>query len=320
MNLSQIIRKARFEVDAIRASGATSALWSDEEVIDAANTAMDHVARILRLSSSDILSKTMTSTDASIDLISETYAPSSFQIAASTLSYTLPPDCVRIDSIVPTTSGYEGVRFYPAKSTQKGWIDQETLTESDMSTVKNSEQIYYYTTIGARTLRISPIPKEAFDVRLTYQYRPPRLLRYNTGTTQLTLGSTTLHGVGTLWMSSGVRGPAELIRGSTTVCDLNIVYPRITTFTAEDTATLAKAWPSESASGIYHISMVPQLPEEHHAWLAQVTAAVMLRKVSPELSKNALEELSAQFALGVSPEVTIRQTQESLPVDEYQLP
>ena len=63
-----------------------------------------------------------------------------------------------------------------------------------------------------------------------------------------------------------------------------------------------------------------RLPEEHHAWLAQVTAAIMLRKVSPDLSKAALEDLDKQLSLEVQPEIAIRQVQESLPVDEYTLP
>src|SRR3990167_5859203 len=279
------MRKARFEVDAIRASGVTSALWSDEEVIDAANTAMDRAARLIRLAGSNILTKFMKSTDSSVDLVTEVYSPSSF--------------------------------------TQKGWIDQSVLTASDVSTIAGSEQIFYYTIIGARTLRIRPIVTSTFDVEILYQYRPAKLLDYSTGTIKLTTNSTTAHGVGVTWVTSGIQVPAELhvhLVDTDHTVNLSSVYPRISAIISETDATLSRAWPSEPYSGAYHISTVPQLPEEHHAWLAQVTAAIMLRKVSPDLSKAALEDLDKQLSLEVQPEIAIRQVQESLPVDEYTLP
>ena len=91
MNLLQLVRKARFEVDAIRADGSTSALWSDEEVIDAANTAMDRAARLIRLSDSNILTKSMKSTDSSSDMVSEVYNPTSLAMVESTAST---PNCL----------------------------------------------------------------------------------------------------------------------------------------------------------------------------------------------------------------------------------
>ncbi len=320
MNLSQVIRKARFEVDAIRASGVASSLWSDEEVIDAANTAMDRAARLIRLADSNILTKSMKSTDAAVDMISEVYSPASISLVSGTIDYTLPTDFVRTESIVPTTNGYDGIKFYPATLNQKGWIDQAGLTASDLSTIAGSEQIFYYNIIGARTLRIRPILTESFDIELTYQYRPARLQNYSTGTIRLTSGSSTLHGVGVSWLTSGIRDPADLITTSVSAVSLSTTYPRILSVTAETDATLARVWPSEAYSGTYHISMIPRLPEEHHAWLAQVTAAVMLRKVSPDLSKSALEDLDKQLNLEVQPEIVVRQMQESIPVDEYTLP
>jgi len=320
MNLSQIMRKARFEVDAIRASGTTSALWSDEEVIDAANTAMDRAAKLIRLADSNILVKAMKSTDATVDMVSEVYAPSSLTMVVGQVDYTLPADFVRVETIRTITTDYEGIRFHPATVIQKGWTDQAQLVTADLSTIKGGEQIYYYTLIGPRTLRIRPVITEAFDIELIYQYRPARLQNYSAGTVQLILASTTVRGVGTNWLVSGIRDPADLVLSAPSAVTMNAVYPRVSSVTDDVTAVLAKAWPSQPYNGIYHLSMIPRLPEEHHAWLAQVTAAEMLRKVSPDLSKAALEQLDKQLNLEVQPEVTIRQVQASIPVDEYTLP
>lgn len=321
MNLSQIMRKARFEVDAIRASGVNSALWSDEEVIDAVNTAMDRAARLIRLADSNLLTKAMKSTDSSVDFVSEVYSPTNLAMVSSQIDYTMPPDFVSIHSIVPTTDGYGGVKFYPASLNQKGWIDQSVLTAADLSTIAGSEQIFYYLVLGPRTLRIRPIMTENFDVEVMYRYRPARLQNYSAGSVSLTSGSTGLHGKGTAWLTAGVRDPADLITTSTTAVTINAVYPRISSVTSDSEAVLSKAWPSEPlSSSSYHISMIPRLPEEHHSWLAQLTAAIMLKKVSPELSKTSQEDIEKQLNLEVQPEIVIRQAQESVPVDEYTLP
>ena len=94
MNLAQIARQARLEIDAIRASGTTSGLWIDEEVYAAINTALDSAYRIVRLSGSDLLAKHLKSTDSAVDLITESYDPGSLQLVSGTIDYTLPPDLV----------------------------------------------------------------------------------------------------------------------------------------------------------------------------------------------------------------------------------
>lgn len=282
---------------------------------------MDQSARVLRLADSKILTKSIKSTASAIDYVSESYNPSSLAMVASTVDYTLPPDFVRIENIIPLTADYEGVRFYPANLAQRGWIDQSTLTADDVSAIPGSQDIFYYVVIGSRTLRIRPLVSTGFDVEVTYQYRPPRLQNYSTGSIRLTSGSTNLHGVGTAWLTGGLRNPADIVVSSASIVSLSSVYPQISSFTNDDTAVLSRAWPNENlVSAGYHISMIPQLPEEHHTWLAQMTAAIMLRKVSPELSATALTVLEKQLALEVQPEVAIRQVQESLVVDEYALP
>ena len=115
MNASQLVRKARLEVDAIRTGGTVSGLWTDEEVLDAVNTAVDTAYSLLRLADSEIVTKSVRSTDASTDLISETYAPSSLAIVSGTSDYTLPPDLVALVALIPVTAGYTDIRFRVAK-------------------------------------------------------------------------------------------------------------------------------------------------------------------------------------------------------------
>ena len=123
MNVLQLARKALFEVDAIRSGGTLSGLWTAEEYTDAINTAVDSAYRIFRLAGSDIVTKRITSTDSAIDMISESYAPSSLKTVVDTTTYTLPPDFVHVVSILPITSGFDGVTFRPAIKNKKFFIN-----------------------------------------------------------------------------------------------------------------------------------------------------------------------------------------------------
>lgn len=320
MNAYQIIRKARFEVDGLRTNNVKSALWSDEECVDYLNTAMDRAARIIRMSGSDLLSKTLLSTDSTVDLVSENYAPSSLQVVSGTTDYTLPPDFVRVVSIIPTTSGFEGVRFKPATTNQRYWMDQRLASDDELASVNNADATFWYTVIGARTLRIVPTPQDTIDIELVYNYRPAKVFTYTSGSLKLTQDSTSVVGVGTEWTTS-LRTPAELIVGSVDNVTIDRTYPAIASIGSDTALTLRKAYTGETVSGqSYGIAMVPTIPEEHHSWLAQMVAALMLRKVSIELSDASVKALEGQLITEVTPEVTVRQIQESLPVEPYNIP
>ena len=284
---------------------------------------MDAAARIMRLNDSDYLVKTMRSTASAVDLISESYSPSSLAIVADTSDYTLPPDCVRILSIVPITDGFEDVRFRPARHFNKHWMTHRATPDDDLSTVEESDAVFLYTTIGARTLRLAPTPQDAFNVEITYQFRPPRLLIYTTGTITVTNGSAAVVGVSSEWVSAGVRVPAELVVGASPVSAVRLdqIYPTVSAIGSNTTLTLARTYQGVTSAGsAYGLAMVPTLPEEHHGWLAQMAAAIMLRKVSVELSEASRKELEAQLTSQVTPEVTLRQSQESLAVEPFEIP
>ena len=322
INLYQLARKARFDVDALRVSNVESGLWLDEEVYDAVNTAVDRAYKILRLAESDIVTTTVESDDATIDKGTEVYNPSSLRLADATSDYTLPPDFVRVVSIRCITAGFEGIKFFPALSRERRYIDARNIPDSDLISARDSEHNFYYTVIGARTLRITPIPQDTIDIELIYQYRPRRLLVYTTGTVDVTPTSAAVTGSSTLWLSAGLQAPSDLIISATPdVVDLGTLYPQILSFQTDTTLTLARAWTgANNDTAAYGIAMIPLLPEEHHAWLAQLAGAIMLRKVNPELSTQSQAELTKQLVEEVMPEVALRQLHESLPVEAFDLP
>jgi hypothetical protein len=316
MNALQLIRTAHLEVDAIRADG-TIMLWTPEESLNALNIAMERAARILRLADSESLTRSLLSTGAVQEFVTEPYDPASLRLVSGTTDYTLPPDYVSIVSIMPITVGFDEVRFLPGKSSQRNFIDERTTPSADLMTAVNSPVNFHYTVIGERTLRIAPTPQDSIDLELVYRYRPARLLNYTAGTVDFTNLSTAVHGHGVTWVAAGLRTPAELVAGMTVTLDRH--YQRIASFTSDVDLVLSRGWAEGSKNGLYTISMVPPLPEEHHNWLAQMTASMLLRKVNLDLSEKSKTALEAQLANEVQPEVTIRQTQESIPVEPYRI-
>lgn len=326
MNVLQIMKQARYEVDALRTGGVVSAMWADEEVLKACNVATDRTSRLLRLAHSNLLTRSMKSTDATDVQIHEDYTPSSFRIVSGVTDYELPSDFIRVESIRPITTGFEGTKFHPSDLNNKMYLSQRGINVDELPSANNSDQEFWYTIIGPRTMRIAPTPKDTIDLELVYHYRTAPLLYYNTGTIQRTNGLTTVNGSGTTWVSSGLRAPGDLLVGVTNITtgiDINQTYPsvRIDAITSDTSLQLSRAATVTDGVGqVYYLAMAPTLPEEHHNWLAQLVAATMLRKVDADLSSKLAADLGQQLLDTVLPEVTLRQLQESIITEAFELP
>lgn len=314
------MRVAQFEVDAIRADGSTGNLWTTEETLNAVNIAMERAARIMRLAGAQALTVSLKSTDPSTTYVTGTYDPGSLTITAGTTDYTLPPDFVTVISILPIDAEFDEVRFIPAELYQRAYADNRTIQDVDLMSVENTPATYRYTIIGERTLRISPTPQDTFDIELLYRYRPAKLQVYSLGVIKTTNLSASVHGVGVTWQTAGLRVPIELVVGPNAV-DLNQYYQRVSSFTSETDLTLTYPWQGESFpyGTAYKLASVPPLPEEHHQWLAQMAAAIMLRKVSIKTSEDSKASLEAQLEAEVKPELTVRQSNESIAVEPFQV-
>jgi hypothetical protein len=326
MNLFQVIKQARFEIDALRVGNVVSSMWQDEEAISGVNIAMDKTARLLRLCGSDVLTQTTASTDTSRDLTSEIYNPSSLRILPNVTDYTLPPDFVRVANLRATTIGFEGVKFHPSSINNKTFSAQQSINANELPSANNSDQEFWYIIVGSRTLRIAPTPKDTIDVELTYHFRPRRLRYTTTGTIQRTASSATVSGSGTTWLSNdGLQAPAELLVGALTSISSAVTldgwYPRVKSVDSDTSMTMARSQLITDGLGqAYALVSVPRLPEEHHTWLAQLAAAIMVRKVDTDMSAKLQADLAQDLLTSVLPEVTLRQLQESLITEAFELP
>jgi hypothetical protein len=248
----------------------------------------------------------------------------SLQITADTDTYTLPENCVRIISIRPVTTGYDGVRFHPAAPQDTVYLDLRTIPSANLTSITSGDADYYYVVSGSRTLTIAPTPKDTFDIELVYHIRPAKMQYTAVGTVQRVSGAVAVAGTSTTWLTTGIRFPADLLVGVTDInaVVLNTNYPTLgDDLTSDTTLNLARAsTTTDSVGQSYILAMVPKLPEEHHTWLAQLTAAIMMRKADIDLSGKLQADLSQTFAGSITPEITLRQLQESLITEPYRLP
>jgi hypothetical protein len=107
---------------------------------------------------------------------------------------------------------------------------------------------------------------------------------------------------------------------ATTGITMDAYYPTVLSLTSDTVLTLTKNSTATSTGSVYYLAMVPTLPAEHHEWLAQLTAATMLRKVDADLSGKLQQDLAMQLLEGVTPETTLRQMQESMIAQAFELP
>jgi hypothetical protein len=297
-------------------------MWIDEEVLSALNTSMARTARLLRLAGSELLTKTMDSTDAAEDFITESYDPGSLTWVADQTDYTLPPDFVRLVSLRISTDGYEAVTFRPTSLNDQNFADLRSIPVDELSGANDSDQSYLYSILGPRTIRFAPAPQDVVDLELVYHYRPPRLRYTNDEDVDTTSGDATVTGNSTLWLTEGIRLPCEYLPlvTATTGVVMDAYYPTVDSIDSDTSLELKKVATANATGAAYFLAMVPTLPEEHHTWLAQITAATMLRKVDADLSMKLQQDLAQQLLEGVTPEVTLRQMQESLIAQAFELP
>lgn len=313
MNLDQIIRKADFLADTIRASGTVSSLWTTEEKVDLVNEVYELIQPTLRLSRKHYFARRMLSSDSSTTILRQTYAPSSLALVADTRLYTLPPDFVEVIRLSPlistTDTTNQGVRFVHRDVGAPEFQDRDLAGGTGGT---QSAGHYLFDVQGDRTLRISPAARAALGVELVYAAQRPPLYRTVTGT--VSVSTLTVTGVSTVFSDAALQlGDMELIlgtSGSATVPtpSLQTSYPRVASLDSTTQLTLVGPTPGTYAAGTgFILSAVPQIPVVHHRWMAALTAVLMHRKVNFPVAEAMLREKFAEWEKFVQPNLTAPQ-------------
>jgi len=138
------------------------AFWLDTELIARLDDAQHMVWSRVKALKSDYFDVQRSSTDGSVTILGESYSCASFAVAASTTSYTLPPDMDELKLIECLTSGYESVTFT--------FRDMTTAPFRALLQVTDAQEPdgFLCDLIGERTLVLVPKVNRALDLRITY--------------------------------------------------------------------------------------------------------------------------------------------------------
>ena len=140
----------------------TASFWTDTQLIAYINQAQEMVWSRVKSLKDDYFDVQRSSTDGSVTILGESYDTSGFAIAASTTSYTLPPDMDELKLIEVLTTGYEHVRFTFADMTAPTF--RAALAQVDAQEPTG----FLCDLIGERTWIVAPKANRALDLKLTY--------------------------------------------------------------------------------------------------------------------------------------------------------
>lgn len=140
----------------------TASFWTDVQLIAYISQAQEMVWSRVKSLKSDYFDVQRRSTDGTVTILAESYDCAGFALAASTTSYTLPPDMDELKLIECVTTGYEGVRFTFADMTTPAFRALLAVTDAQ------EPGGFLCDLIGERTWIVAPKANRALDIKLTY--------------------------------------------------------------------------------------------------------------------------------------------------------
>jgi hypothetical protein len=320
VNLAQVIRRALFQCNVVRQDGTTPALLTQAELVGAAQDCMNELTALLRELDANWGLQVRTSDDAAFTFEGETYAPiTSLTLAASTRSYTLPPDFLSMKRIKSLTTENQYIRFEQMDVDNPVFHAIEQY--EDLTTGNTVPDVFYYSVIGRRTLRFANFPGAVIDIEIMYEARYPTLFVYDGETSNVaSLANadatvTTSGGTASSFLNSGLSTPCAIYFNSTggnghpvilsgSAADNFIsVQPRrvgatgiagpwpIDSFTSNTELELAQTWPFTTDSSIgYLLCSSPEIMETHHQLFVDYLRMYIYEKIGSDRRAQAAQQ------------------------------
>ena len=179
MNISQIVRLASFNADAVKKAGTLAPFVTTAELYAWANEANRKLEKKLRFLGANYFERIMLSTTASTEkIMGIDYVPLSLALNTSTNTATLPPDFQELRYIKPITSGYETTPMERMSHEKKEFRDALRDT-----TARTLGAAMLFDIIGERTFLFVPRLDTALDIEIGYiaRTKEPSILRTCTG-------------------------------------------------------------------------------------------------------------------------------------------
>ena len=293
MNVSQIVRLASFNADAIKTAGTLSPFVTTAELLAWANEGSRKLEHKLRTLNVNYFERIMQSTSTAAEkIMGIDYTPAvSLPIAANTNTLTLPPDFQSLTFIKIITSGQESVILEKLSHNH-----HDFLTALRDTTARSPGTSMLFDIIGERTFMWVPRLSSALDIELGYIARPKRLHTYTTGTAACGDGVRSVVGTGTRWLAGAPFDSAYLdvmFSTSTTAvtADPSLVYDgttlsRVASIESDTGLTLASTKTGAVSGVAYALASIPAYPEDYHYLLSDyVTMKVLAKAGDPAMAR-----------------------------------
>ncbi len=296
MNVSQIIRLACFNADAIKKAGTLSPFVTDGELLAWANEGNRKLEMKLRQTRMNYFTRVKQSTDTNGEkIMGITYTPSAaLALAVGTNYAMLPPDFQELNYIKFITSGYEATPLTHRPQTHADF--RQMLTDPHNRTPGVQ---MFFDILGERQLVFVPRLSSQLDIEIGYIARTKRLFYYNTGSIEALDASPTIVGTGTRWSTGGPFDSAYLDMmflsgGAAPTPSPALVYDgvnlvRVLSINSDTSITLASQKIESLVAGSnYLLSSIPPYPEEYHYNLADYIANKILTKAGDPDARRTL--------------------------------
>jgi len=285
MNLAQTIRRALLQTNQVRQNGTSSAIFSQNEMVSATQDCLNELAALAKAADADWNLITRLSTDSAFTFEGETYTPTtSMPTVATTRTYTLPPDFLRMKRIRCLTETYRDLVFTHMD------VDNPLFAVLENDDNDNVPDWLYYDVIDRRTLRFASRPGAVLDLEFMYEARYPFLYIYNgqaSNVATVTIDDETVStsgGTASAFLTERLSTPAEIMFASDasgnhpivmsqTSTDLFLAPGRVTgvgqarqiaSFTTATALEMSATWPFATDASIgYLICSAPELMETH---------------------------------------------------------
>jgi len=327
MNLAQIDRLAMAQADLLRQAGTLASSITSAERYAWANEGNRRVEKTLRNVMDDYFVRTLNSATGTtaLKIMGVSYTPStSLNLAASTRTFSLPPDFLALKSIRCVTSSYEDTIFRAEDYASEHF---QALLHDDTEASRGDP--LYYDIYGERTLVLGQPLDSALDIEIAYVQRTKRLVTYSTGTIAMTTATTAVTGSSTVWSTGTPFDSAYLdilygTSGSATVptpdpsLEYDDVYlARVASITTDTALVTQTSKNGTLASGTgYLLASIPVVPEEYHSAIADWVTFRILSKLGSEKARAFADTFSMALAEAKSTS-SRRQIADIETVEEY---
>lgn len=337
MNVALIIRRALLDANVVKTDSTSTPILTQNEMLSWVEDGTTLVEEALRNARVDYAVKFITSDGTNFIWDGQLFTVSGLQISSATLTYTLPPDLLRLKRFRITSTSQTDLRLRHMDMSDDLFIDTEAQVDATGSGPQRWEILWDI--FGDRYIRIPNAPETAIETELVYVARSRKPYIETGGTdVAVTLGDATVTGNATTWLANERYYPAEIMFESsggtsspvtlTQTSTDDIITPQTrawplaenvpgTPIASETTFELATVYtPATDANIGYMLASVPLVPVEHHKMIVEYVVYRIQKKLGSMQSQQSFMDFKDKLD-SFRQDITPRQDADFEYVDDF---